>query len=65
MAVCGMESMDLTTDFMKILGTCFSYKQKVKEEASLPRTISSIQSVLKLSKKRILTRGGRIVIFKI
>ena len=30
-AVRGMKSIDLTGDFMKILVTCFSYNQKVKE----------------------------------
>lgn len=42
MAVCGVKSIDLTTDFMKVLTTCFSYNQKVKEEVNLLRTISSI-----------------------
>ena len=35
----GMKSVDLTTDSMKNFGTWFFYKQKVKEEANLPRTI--------------------------
>ena len=30
MALCGMKNIDLTTNFMKILDTCFSYNQKNK-----------------------------------
>ena len=45
MAICGMKSIDLTTDFTKIVGTCFSYNQKIKEEPNLSHTISSIQRV--------------------
>ena len=43
-----MKSIDLISDFIKILCNCFSYDQKIKEETDLLRTISSIQSVLKL-----------------
>ena len=63
MAFCGMKCTGLTTDFMKILDTCFSYNQKIKGEANLLCTISNIQSVLKLWKMRNLTLAGRIVIF--
>ena len=62
--VCGMNSIDLTTDFIKILCTCFSYNQKIKEKVNILRNISSIQSVPKLRKMRNLTLEGRIVILK-
>ena len=65
MVVCGMNSIDLTTDLIKILCTCFSYNQKIKEEVNILRNISSIQSVPKLRKMRNLTLEGRIVILKI
>ena len=55
MAIYGMKSIDVTTDFTKIVGTCFSYNQKIKEEPNLSHTISSIQRVLKLWKMRNLT----------
>ena len=45
MAICGMKSIDLTTDFTNIVGICFSYNQKIKEEPNLSHTISSIQRV--------------------
>ena len=41
MIVRGRKSIDLTTDFMKIIGTFFSYDQKIKE-ANLLHAISSI-----------------------
>ena len=62
--VCIMKSIELTTDFMKILGTCFSYNQNLKKEENLLRTISSIQSAFKLWKLKNLTFEGRIDIFK-
>ena len=31
--VFGMNSIDLTTDFIKILCTCFSYNQKIKRRS--------------------------------
>ena len=64
MTVCIMKSIELTTDFMKILGTCFSYNQNLQEEENLLRTISSIQSAFKLWKLKNLTFEGRIDIFK-
>ena len=49
---------------MKILGTCFSYNQKVKEEANFLRPILSIQSLRKFLKMRNLTNERKIAIFK-
>ena len=50
MAACGMKSIDLTTDLIKIHSTCFSCHQKIREEANVLRT----QSLLKLWKMRNL-----------
>lgn len=30
-AVCGMKCIDLNNDYIKILGTCFSYNEKIKD----------------------------------
>ena len=43
MAVCRMKSIDLTIDFMKILGTYFLYSQKTKGEVNLLRAIPDTQ----------------------
>ena len=37
MAVCGMHCVDLKNDILKILGTHFSYYEKLKEEKKLSR----------------------------
>ena len=35
MAVCGMRCIDLNIDMLKILGTHFSYNEKLKEEKKI------------------------------
>ena len=35
MAVCGMRSIDLNSDTLKVLGTHFSYNKKLKEEKKI------------------------------
>ena len=55
MAVCGMCCIDLNIDTLKILGTHFSYKEKLKEEKNFHKTVTDMKRVLKLWKKRKLT----------
>ena len=64
MAVCGLRCIDLNNDTLKILGTHFSYNEKLKEEKNFYKTVTDIQPVLKIWKKRNLTLEGKIVIFK-
>ena len=64
MAVCGMKCIDLTNDFIKILGTCFSYNEKLKKEKNFYNIICGIHGVLRLWGMRNLTLEGRIVVFK-
>ena len=64
MAVCGERCIDLKNDTLKILGTHFSYNEKLKEEKNFYKTVTDIQRVLKIWKKRNLTLEGKIVIFK-
>ena len=49
-AVCGIQCVDLVLDTIKILGTHFSYKEKIKEEINFCLIIANIQRVLKLWK---------------
>ena len=63
-AVCGMRCVDLKNDTLKILGTHFSYNEKLKEERNFYTTVTNIQRVLKIWKMRNLTLEGKIVIFK-
>ena len=57
-AVCGMRCIDLNVDTLKILGTHFSYNEKLKEEKNLYKILRDMQQVLKIRKMR------KIVIFK-
>ena len=51
-------------DTIKILGTHFSYNEKLKEERNFYLIIANTQRVLKLWKLRNLTLDGKILIFK-
>ena len=64
MAACGTQCVDLVLDTIKILGTNFSYNEKLKEERSFCLTIVNIQRVLKLWKLLNLTLEGKLLIFK-
>ena len=64
MAVCGMRCVDLKNDTLKILGTHFSYNEKLKEERNFYTTVTNIQRVLKIWKMRNLTLDGKTVNFK-
>ena len=64
LALCGMESIDLTKKTIKILGTHFSYNKKIKTEESFIRYVREIEKVPKLWRMRNLTVGGKITIFK-
>ena len=60
MAVCGLHCIDLNNDTLKLLGTHFSYNEKLKEEKK-HKTVTDIQQVLKIWKMRNLTLEGKIV----
>ena len=59
-----MRCVDLNNDTFKILGTQFSYKERLKEEKNFHTAVTNIQRVLKIWKMRNLTLKGKIVIFK-
>ena len=64
MAVCGIRCIDLNIDTLKILGTHFSYNEKLKEEKNFHKIVTDMQRVLKIWKIRRLTLERKIVIFK-
>ena len=55
MAVCGMRFIDLKVDILKILGTHFSYNEKLKEGKKFYKIVTDMQRVLKIWKMRMLT----------
>ena len=63
-AVCGLKSVDLSNDTIKILGIHFPYSKKVQMQNNFISTIKKIQQVLRLWNSRMLTLEGRIMIFK-
>ena len=62
--VCGMHCIDLNTDTLKILGTHFSYNEKLKEKKNFYKIVTDMQQVLKIWKIRKLTLEEKIDIFK-
>ena len=64
MAVCGMQTVDLTKDAIKILGICFSYNINLMNQKNYCETITSIHGILKLWRMRNLSIEGKIVVFK-
>ena len=64
MAVCGMQTVDLTKDAIKILGIYLSYNRNLMNQKNDCKAISSIHGVLKLWRMRNLSIEGKIVVFK-
>ena len=63
-ALCGMRCLDLTIDTLQILGTHFTYNEKLKEEKNFYKVVTDMQRVLEIRKVRRLALVGKIVIFK-
>ena len=59
-----MRCIDLNFDTLKILGTHFSYNEKLKEEKNFYQIVTDMQRVFKIWKMRRLTLEGTIVLFK-
>ena len=64
MAVCGMQTVDLTKDAIKILGIYLSYNRNLMNQKNDCKAISSIHGVLKLWRMRNLSIEGKVVVFK-
>ena len=64
MTVCGMQTVYLTKDAIKILGIYFSYNIDLMNQKHYCKTIASIHDILKLWGMRNLSIEGRIVVFK-
>ena len=64
MAVCGMQSVDLTRAAMKILGIYFSYNMHLMNQKNYCQAITNIHGILKLWKMGSLSIQGKTVVFK-
>ena len=63
MALCGLKSLDLTNESIKILGH-ISYNAKLQDEINFCMTIKNICNMIKLWRMRHLSLEGKITIFK-
>ena len=63
-ALCGLKSVDLTQQTIKILGMHFSYELKLRDEKNFTATVVKIQKLLRVWCQRSLTLEGKITIFK-
>ena len=64
MAVCCMQTADLTKDAIKILGIYFSYNINLMNQKNYCETITSIHGILKLWRMRNLSVEGKVIVFK-
>ena len=64
MAVCGMQSFDLTREAIRILGIYFSYNINLNNQKNYCKAITSIHGILKLWRMRVVSIKGKIVVFK-
>ena len=62
-AVCGLKSINLTTDTIKILGIHFSYNNTLKIQHNFLDTVKRTQQVLRFWNSGMLSLEGRIIIF--
>ena len=62
--LCGMECVDLTKSFLKILGMHFSCNKILQNEKNFITHVKNIEKILRLSRMRNLTLQGKITIFK-
>ena len=63
-ALCGLESLDLTKETIKILGVHISYNEKLQDDINFCMTAKNICNVIKLWRTRHSSQGGKITIFK-
>ena len=63
-ALCNVKNINLTTNFIKILGFHFSYNKELSINKNFISAIQKIENTLKIWKMRKLTLIGKIVIFK-
>ena len=64
MAVCGMLSVDLTRDAIKILSVYFSYNINPMNQKNYCQAITNIHGILKLWRMRSFSIEGKIMVFK-
>ena len=62
--LCGLKSIDLTQQTIKIQGIHFSYNTNLRDEKNFTDTVKKIESLLHVWCQRSMTLEGKITIFK-
>ena len=62
--LCGLKSINLIANTIKTLGVHFSYKSTIKVQNYFLDTVKTIQEVIRFLSSRMLSLGGKIVMFK-
>jgi len=63
-ALCGLKSVNLNYETIKILGCHFSYNKKIQQENNFRKHVTNIENVLNAWRMRHLTLEGKINVFK-
>ena len=63
-ALCEMQSVNLLTESVKILGIFFSYDDEIMKEKNFISVIKKIENVLAVWRMRVLTLAGKITVLK-
>ena len=61
-ALCGMKSVNLLTNSVKMLGMYFSYNEEIMKENIFISVIKKIEKVLAVWRMRSLTLAGKITV---
>ena len=62
-ALCNVKNINLTTNFIKILGFHFSYNKELSINKNFISALQKIENTLKIWKMRKLTLVGKFLIF--
>ena len=63
-ALCGMRSIDLVSNTVKILGLYYSYNEKLEIQENFKWHMINIEKILQIWRMRDLSIAGKITIFK-
>ncbi len=63
-ALCGMKSVDLTSDAVKVLGIFYSYNKNISKVKNYIELLKSTERIVNVWKMRNLTLLGKITVFK-
>ena len=64
LALLGAKCINLNSDYIKILGVCFSYNEEIFKEKNYTEVIKKMERVLAIWRWRNLSLSGKIMVFK-